>query len=332
MAGLLTPAALSGRGAGAVADCRRYELDRQFRHFRGFLFPLAGLAGRGGAAAIVRAPAQPVREKAAKRLHPDSRIVILISRDPAMAQPRYRLSRSIIYGYFPTGVKWLLIVNTAIFVHLVPRRSRQCRVDVAAGAGAAPGGLSLPAGSSTSCSPTCSCTAASGHLLFNMLALWMFGVPLEQTWGTRRFLKYYFLCGVGAGICDTVVNALLGTQHQHHRRFGRHLRAAAGVRRVVSRHPGADVFPVPHQGQVPGDDLRRRGVAAGFRQREQRRQQHRAPGRNAVRPGVPEGSAARRLVHLPDFGGRYRQWKMQRAKKKFQVYMRKHDGRGPWVN
>jgi len=36
--------------------------------------------------------------------------------------------------------------------------------------------------------------------------------------------------------------------------------------------------------------------------------------------------------HLPDWGGRYRQWKMQRAKKKFQVYMRKHDGRGPWVN
>src|ERR1035441_1394772 len=33
-----------------------------------------------------------------------------------MAQPRYRLSRSIIYGYFPTGVKWLLIINTVIFV------------------------------------------------------------------------------------------------------------------------------------------------------------------------------------------------------------------------
>ena len=30
--------------------------------------------------------------------------------------------------------------------------------------------------------------------------------------------------------------------------------------------------------------------------------------------------------------GAYRQWKLQRAKKKFQVYMRKHGGRGPWVN
>jgi hypothetical protein len=39
-----------------------------------------------------------------------------------------------------------------------------------------------------------------------------------------------------------------------------------------------------------------------------------------------------RQVRLPDAGGWYRQWRMQRAKKKFQVYMRKHGGRGPWVN
>jgi membrane associated rhomboid family serine protease len=39
-----------------------------------------------------------------------------------------------------------------------------------------------------------------------------------------------------------------------------------------------------------------------------------------------------KYLRLPDASGWYRQWKMQRAKKKFQVYMRKHDGRGPWVN
>ena len=48
------------------------------------------------------------------------------------------------------------------------------------------------------------------HLLFNMVTLWMFGSMLEQDWGTRRFLKYYFLCGVGAGLCDVLVNAALG--------------------------------------------------------------------------------------------------------------------------
>jgi membrane associated rhomboid family serine protease len=39
-----------------------------------------------------------------------------------------------------------------------------------------------------------------GHLLFNMLALWMFGTDLERTWGTRFFTKYYFVTGVGAGL------------------------------------------------------------------------------------------------------------------------------------
>ncbi len=48
------------------------------------------------------------------------------------------------------------------------------------------------------------------HLLFNMLTLWMFGVQLERDWGTRRFLKYYFLCGMGAGLCDVALNAALG--------------------------------------------------------------------------------------------------------------------------
>jgi membrane associated rhomboid family serine protease len=46
-----------------------------------------------------------------------------------------------------------------------------------------------------------------GHILFNMLALWMFGTDLERTWGTRFFTKYYFVTGVGAGVV-TVLWAL----------------------------------------------------------------------------------------------------------------------------
>jgi membrane associated rhomboid family serine protease len=38
------------------------------------------------------------------------------------------------------------------------------------------------------------------HLVFNMLALWMFGSMMERTWGTKRFLRYYFLTGIGAGL------------------------------------------------------------------------------------------------------------------------------------
>ena len=40
------------------------------------------------------------------------------------------------------------------------------------------------------------------HLLFNMLALVMFGAPLEYTWGNRRYATYYFTCVVGAGLCQ----------------------------------------------------------------------------------------------------------------------------------
>jgi membrane associated rhomboid family serine protease len=46
------------------------------------------------------------------------------------------------------------------------------------------------------------------HILFNMLALWMFGTELERIWGTRYFLKFYFLTGIGAGAL-TVVFSLL---------------------------------------------------------------------------------------------------------------------------
>jgi membrane associated rhomboid family serine protease len=42
------------------------------------------------------------------------------------------------------------------------------------------------------------------HILFNMLALWMFGCDLERRWGTPFFLKYYFVSVVGGAILNTV--------------------------------------------------------------------------------------------------------------------------------
>ena len=39
-----------------------------------------------------------------------------------------------------------------------------------------------------------------GHLLINMLTLWMFGTELERQWGTRFFAKYYFITGIGAAM------------------------------------------------------------------------------------------------------------------------------------
>ena len=45
------------------------------------------------------------------------------------------------------------------------------------------------------------------HIAFNMLALVMFGAPLEYTWGERRYLTYYLVCVVGAGLCQLGVGS-----------------------------------------------------------------------------------------------------------------------------
>lgn len=43
------------------------------------------------------------------------------------------------------------------------------------------------------------------HLLFNMLALWMFGCDLERRWGSAFFLKYFFVSAVGGGLLNTLI-------------------------------------------------------------------------------------------------------------------------------
>ena len=43
------------------------------------------------------------------------------------------------------------------------------------------------------------------HILFNMFAVWMFGRTLEMVFGSKRFLTYYLVCGIGAGIVQEVI-------------------------------------------------------------------------------------------------------------------------------
>jgi membrane associated rhomboid family serine protease len=45
-----------------------------------------------------------------------------------------------------------------------------------------------------------------GHLFFNLFALWMFGQQIEHVWGTRRFVSYYLLSGVGAAFIHLLVS------------------------------------------------------------------------------------------------------------------------------
>ncbi len=104
---------------------------------------------------------------------------------------------------FPPGIKWLLISNVAIFLvqlvtpgilepyfALIPRFVIHGAVWQLASYMFLHGGVS--------------------HILWNMLSLWMFGSMLEQTWGTREFLKLYFFSGIGAGICIVLLSLVFG--------------------------------------------------------------------------------------------------------------------------
>ena len=44
------------------------------------------------------------------------------------------------------------------------------------------------------------------HILFNMYGLWAFGTPLEQMWGKKKFIFFYFSAGLGAGVIYTLAN------------------------------------------------------------------------------------------------------------------------------
>ncbi len=115
-------------------------------------------------------------------------------------------------SYFPKGVKWLLISNVVTFIAmfllgmLAPDEIPSWTSDWLA--------LSpyhvLHGFRIWQLATYLFLHGGVWHLLVNMFTLWMFGITLEKDWGTRRFLKYYFLCGIGAGFCDVAVNVILG--------------------------------------------------------------------------------------------------------------------------
>jgi membrane associated rhomboid family serine protease len=242
------------------------------------------------------------------------------------SQYKYRRS-SFFNSYFPTGVKWLIVSNVAIFV-IITLFGRSIGNDVML--------LALAPRAVVSYFALWQLVtylfihSGISHLLFNMLALWMFGVPLEQTWGTKRFLKYYFLCGVGAGLCDVALHAVVGN-------WGTRTVGASGaiyglLMAFGVLFPNQTVlmdflFPIKAKYMVMiygaielllafsvNDGVSNIAHLGGM-----------VFGYVYLKGRLPR-------LSLPDWNGAYKQWKLRRAKKKFQVYMRKHGDRGPWVN
>lgn len=246
-----------------------------------------------------------------------------------MRYTRYPTRRSAFYGYFPTGIKWLLASNTAIFIltSLMPNSAYQAvKVLFAITPEAVLRNFFI-------WQPVTYMFLHGGiwHLIFNMLTLWMFGMQLENDWGTRQFLKYYFICGIGAGICIVLVNALVGD------RYTPTLGASGAIMGLLLAfgvlYPNQRVlmnflFPIKAKYLVmiyaavelwstfgPNTGVSSIAHLGGM-----------VVGYVYLKASLPS-------FRLPDVRGAYQQWKLQRAKRKFQVYLRKHGrGGGPWVN
>ena len=177
------------------------------------------------------------------------------------------------------------------------------------------------------------------HILFNMLALWMFGKDLEALWGFERFLRYYFVCGIGAGICTVIGGYLVGepltpTIGASGAIFG--LLLAFGM-----AFPDAIIimiiFPIKAKYFVMlagamailGAFMMNSGVSnsahiGGL-----------LVGYISLKTWMARGrgrSFARSSSPLDRLREQYQAWRLQRAKRKFQVYLKKHGGNDPWVN
>jgi membrane associated rhomboid family serine protease len=183
--------------------------------------------------------------------------------------------------------------------------------------------------------------------VFNMLMLWMFGAPIEDTWGTTRFVKYYFVCGIGAGLCFLAAAFAWGTPAQvmlgaSGAIFG--LLLAYGMifpeqtvlvmflfpmkaKYMVMIYGAIEFLLVFNAGSFLASLCNLGGMLFGYLFIKS----HFATrSRRAVRVGTGGSVAAGGGFSL-DLQRRWKEYKLQRARKKFQVYMKKHgSGRSPW--
>jgi membrane associated rhomboid family serine protease len=166
------------------------------------------------------------------------------------------------------------------------------------------------------------------HIIFNLFALWMFGTDLEGVWGSRQFLFYYFLTGVGAGLFNVVLEpsslaltigcsgAIYGLLLAYGLLFperpiflyffipikAKWFVAIMGLIEFVTSlsAPGSGVSHIAHLG----------GMLFGFLYLRGR--------------GLPISLQAR-----------YQDWRRARLRRRFEVYMRKREGKddaGRWIN
>jgi membrane associated rhomboid family serine protease len=232
-------------------------------------------------------------------------------------------------SYLPTGLKWLLISNIGVFLlYYIGGRAVQEPMKTFF---ALTPVMVLQHFAIWQLATYMFLHGNITHIFFNMLVLWMCGTLLEPDWGTRRFLKYYFVCGIGAGICDLIVNVLVGhwdipTLGASGAIFG--LLLAFGVLYPNMTVLVLFVFPMKakYMVMIYGGIafLGALDVNSGV-------------SNVAHLGGMAVGYAYLRMrffkIDLGYFSREYNAWKLRRAKKRFQVYLRKHGSdRDTFVN
>ncbi len=236
---------------------------------------------------------------------------------------------------FPSGVKWLLIANTAVFI--IGCFAYQASLS---SIGALYAHMELQPRAVVETFAIWQLVTymflhgGFGHILWNMLALWMFGADLERDWGTRRFLNFYFFCGIGAGICVVLANYLIP-------RYGNPDSLTIGCSGAIfglllayaMAYPDRTIlfgFLIPIQVKWFVLIIGVISFMSAF----------------AVNSGVSEFAHLGGLlfayvwlksprgglrVSVP-VGAWYHEWRLRRAKRKFQVYLRKQGSdRDPWL-
>ena len=233
---------------------------------------------------------------------------------------------------FPPAVKWLLIINVGIYV---------C-TSFAAAFGAVPRWYSAfmlqPASVVTVGTIWQLVTysffhADAQHIFWNALGFWMFGRSLEPVWGTRFFLKFYFICVVGAALFTIAGSyAFFHPAATFIGMSGAVMGMVIAFGFVYYDQTVLFSFVLPMKAQYISMLL---AALYFFMTLDYQ---------GAFLPHL--GGMVVAFVYMYYFEGkdlklktgltlqeRYRQWKIDRAKKKFQVYLRKNDpNRDRWVN
>jgi len=168
------------------------------------------------------------------------------------------------------------------------------------------------------------------NAVWNMLTIWLFGAELERTWGTQKFIRYYVSCGVLAALAVIVVTYAFGSP-------GTMIVSANGaIYGILAAYAvvfpdntllfgflipmkskwfvliiGAVVFLQTFPGSI-GETALLFGMLAGYL--------------------LLRGNRLKSQIRQPIVAG-YKEWKLRRARKKFEVYLKKRDsGSDRWVN